>query len=427
MPYDSDTLRKLGIGSIGLHMPNVKALMERGVTFTRAVTPSPLCAPARACLAAGVRYERCGTPSNAADYPLGKRTFYSALKESGYKVGAVGKLDLHKPTHWWGLDGWIDELGTLGFTEAIDNAGKIDAVVSGRDGPKDPYMRYLYERGLAERHIADMTGRKGGGTDPTPLPDEAYCDNWLTDNGVRLLRDFPADRPWFLMVNFTGPHGPWDVTQSMLDAWGGGPLPPPSEGDADAAEKSARIGRNYAAMLENIDRNVGLLLDEVKRRGEWDNTIVVYASDHGEMLGDKKRYGKCVPYRGSVHIPLVVSGPGIREGVCSDALVELQDMAATLTEYAGAPLPEATGSRSLKAVLEGTAAAARRYQRAALDADGKHTKRGWRMVADAGHKLILVDGQEPELYDIRTDPWETANIAGQDESSLRRMLAYVNE
>jgi len=427
LPYDAATREMLGMSEIGLRMPNVQHLMEEGSTFSRAVTPAPLCAPARACLASGVRYVHCGTPSNQANFPPDRRTFYSVLKETGYKVGGVGKLDLHKPAHWWGLDGWIDELGALGFTDAVDNAGKIDAIVSGKETPKDPYMRYLHQRNLAELHVRDMTGRKGHGTEPTELPEEAYCDNWLTDNGIRMLRDFPQDQPWLLMVNFTGPHGPWDVTKSMREAWQDAELPGPSDGDPQKAQQVLDVRRNYAAMLENIDRNIGLLLAEVAGRGELDRTIVIYSSDHGEMLGDRRSFGKCSPYRGSVQVPLVIKGPGIRRGIVSDALVELQDLAATMVEYAGArleALPEAAGeSRSLKPVLEGRTTTHRQVQLSALDADGKHIGNGWSMLANGRHKLVLWEGREPELYDLAADPWEVDNIAAEHAEIVQSLRA----
>jgi arylsulfatase len=418
LPYDEQP--------IPLRMPCVKRLMDNGVTFSRAVTPAPLCAPARACLAAGVRYAGCGTASNEVSFPLHKRTFYSVLKENGYRVGAVGKLDLHKPIQWWGLGGWIEDLETLGFTDAIDNAGKIDAIHSGKEGPKDPYMSYLYSRNLADIHIKDMIERRGGGTDATPLPEEAYCDNWLTANGMEMLERFPAGQPWFLMVNFTGPHGPWDITERMKAEWADVPMPVPPGWEEKDAERLVGIRQNYAAMLENIDRNIGLLLDMVRKRGELDNTIVIYTSDHGEMLGDRRRFGKCVPYQGSVHIPMVISGPGIRQGVSSDALVELQDLAATIVEYAGAYMPEAADSISLRKLLEEGTKQHRAVQLSALDPDGKHTKCSWRMVSDGSYKLNLADGCEPELFHMASDAAETNNIASGHEHIVKKLRDFAN-
>jgi arylsulfatase len=208
----------------------------------------------------------------------------------------------------------------------------------------------------------------------------------------------------------------------MKAAWENVDLPLPHKGEPDSAELVLKIRQNYAAMLENIDRNIGLLLDEVSSRGERDNTIVIYASDHGEMLGDFNRFGKCVPYRGSVHIPLVISGPGILEGIYSDALVELQDLTATITEYAGVSMKEAVDSKSLKPVLEGKTENHREYQISALDRDGKHTKHGWKMIADHNYKLNLIEEMEPQLFDLKNDPWENENIAADNEEIIGNML-----
>jgi arylsulfatase len=422
MPYARTIRDAHGLTDIPLRMPNVASLMEAGTTFMRAVTPSPLCAPARACLASGLHYGRCRVVDNGSDYPLSQRTFYSVLKENGYTVGGCGKFDLHKNTKWWGLEGWIEDLGTLGFTVGVDNAGKIDAVASGKEEPKDPYMNYLYEKGLAPVHIADMTDR-GNRTDATPLPEDAYCDNWLTNNGLKLLRDFPEHRPWFLQVNFTGPHSPWDITGVMKERWGETNFPGPMLSD-EPTDTANAIRQNYAAMLENIDRNIGLLLKEVHRRGEEERTLVIYASDHGEMLGDFNKYGKGVPYRAAVQIPFVVAGPGVRSGEVSEALVELQDVAATVLEYAGLHMPEAVDSVSLMPVLQGERETHRNYQTSALAQRNRKGKM-WHTVADLQHRLIVRGNEAPELYDLSVDPWELTNIADSQPDVVQRLMALL--
>ncbi|MED4602287.1 sulfatase-like hydrolase/transferase [Paenibacillus validus] len=408
MPYASHVLSDLGMNELPLRMPNLEALMKQGVTFTRAVTPSPLCAPARACLASGLRYNKADVAGNHEDYSLSRKTIYSVLKDNGYRVGGVGKFDLHKATQWWGLDGWIDDLGKLGFTDAIDNAGKIDAVHSGKQSPRDPYMKYLYDQGLAEIHLQDMTER-GQRTNATDLPDEAYCDNWLTRNGIQMLKQFPRDQPWFLMVNFVGPHEPWDITHRMKAAWENVQFAKPNR--CSLPEKTWNsIRQNYAAMLENIDRNVGLLLEEVKRRGELENTVILYSSDHGDLLGDFDKFGKCKPERGSVHIPLVISGPNIQKGKYSDALVELQDLASTILDFADLTMVEAEDSLSLKPHLLGESETVREVQISGLDEGPQHPSK-WRMVSNGEWKLIVEQAQHDRLYFLKDDPWENRNVA----------------
>lgn len=368
--------------------PNLDALAGRGVRFRRAITPSPLCAPARACLAAGVEYHRCRVPSNAFDYPLDQPTYYSLLRESGYHVAGCGKFDLHKKTEDWGLDG-RRLLREWGFSDGIDNAGKHDAIRSGAAAPKDPYMAFLHRRGLAAAHVADFARRKNyAATFPTPLPEDAYCDNWVGENGLALLRRAPKGRPWYLQVNFTGPHSPMDITARMEQRWRGVTgFPPPVASTQFTPAEHLAIRQNYSAMVENIDRWVGLFLEEIRARGELENTLVVYSSDHGEMLGDHDRWGKSVPYLPSIAVPLIVAGPGVKLGVVSDALVSTMDLAATFLDYAGLARPAHMDSRSFRPLLEGAAASHRDVVVSALGA--------WRAVFD-GRCLFIRGFPKPD-------------------------------
>jgi arylsulfatase len=403
-----------------LRMPHLAGLMARGVRFANATTPSPICAPARACLASGRDYEDCGVPGNHVDYPLDRPTVYQRLRDAGYQVGGVGKFDLHKPTQDWGLDGQR-LLPQWGFTHGIDNEGKLDAVASGAVRPAGPYMAYLHREGLADRHVADFARRKGPvrsytETGPTPLPDEAYCDNWIADNAAGVLADFAGDRPWYLQVNFTGPHNPMDVTARMHRAWDEASFPGPVDHDEVDPQTHQRVRRNYAAMLENIDRQVGRLLALVEARGELDRTLVVYSSDHGEMLGDHNRWAKGTWYHPAVGVPMVVAGPAVRHGAQSRALVTLQDLTATFLDVAGAPaLPDMDG-RTLGPVLSGRTERHRPHVRAGLY--------DWRSVCDGRFKLVR-DGRAQLLYDRRTDPDELTDVAGKHPEEVDRLAPLL--
>ena len=236
--------------------PVLDRLAARGVSFTNAVTPAPLCAPARACLASGRSYDRCGVAGNAQDYPLDQQTYYGLLRDSGYHVAGAGKFDLHKATLDWQLDG-SRHMSEWGFSEGIDSEGKHDAIKSGAERPAGPYMAELHRRALAAQHVRDYARHKYRDTDPTPLPDDLYGDNWIAENALGLLDRCPADRPWHLVVNFSGPHEPMDVTAGMRQRWAGVRLPPPHDNDEWDAATHQRIRQNYAAMIENIDRHLG--------------------------------------------------------------------------------------------------------------------------------------------------------------------------
>ncbi len=393
-----------------LRTPNLDRLAERGVRFTNAFTPSPLCSPARACLATGRDYGRCGVRDNGQNTPLSIPTYYRHLRDSGYEVAGVGKFDLHKPDRDWGLDG-TKMVNEYGFSKGIDNEGKGDAIAAYRKNgmsPKGPYMQFLKEKGLAATHFQmyephwDKPGRLNYPA-VTNLPDYAYCDNWVGANGKRFLRDFSRGKPWHLVVNFVGPHGPFDVTRAMRSRWEKVAIPPPQNSEDPDVETIGARRQNYAAMIENIDSLVGEMIDLVDRRGETDDTIFVYSSDHGEMLGDHGQWGKCLWYTPSAGVPLIASGPGIRRGVTSNALVSLHDLAATFLDYAEAPLLPSADALSLRGVLEGGTEKHRDYVLSGLNR--------WNMVFDGRYKLVAGSEPSPILYDMREDPLESANVA----------------
>lgn len=388
---------------LDVRTPHLESLAGRGVRFTHAVVPSPLCAPSRACLASGREYENCRVPSNQTDYPAGAPTLYGRLRDAGYHVMGCGKLDLHKKAKDWGLDGQR-LMSEWGFSEMIDNAGKGDAVNSGALAPKDPYMAMLHRRNLAQDHVGDFKRRKNyAATFPTPLPDDAYCDNYVGSNAMELLGRAPRNRPWFMAVNFTGPHSPMDITAGMEPTVRGRRFTGPRGNSEFDAATHERIRQNYTAMVENLDRWLGRIADELKSRGELERTLIVVSSDHGEMLGDHGLWGKSVPWQESVGVPLVAAGPGIQRGrVVSDPATTL-DLAATFLDYGRAkPLPEME-SQSMRAQLEGRGKSRRSHVRSGLGT--------WRTVTEGRYKLIAGYGEQHRmLFDLREDPYEQRDI-----------------
>jgi arylsulfatase A-like enzyme len=430
--------------NLPVQTPNLTRLAKDGVWFRRACVPSPLCAPSRACLASGREYPRCGVASNQADYPLTQTTVYSLLQSGGYHVAGCGKIDLHKKTPEWSLDG-KRLLKEWGFSDGIDNAGKWDAITSGRTAPHDPYMAYLYRRGLAAEHIADFLSRSGATPDgcpkmyaqtsPTPLPDDAYCDNWVGRNGLELMDKFPKDKPWFLAVNFTGPHNPEDITRRMETLVRGRVFPQPIDSKICSPETHELIRQNYTAMVENIDGWVGIYLDKLRERGELENTIVIFSSDHGEMLGDHNLWGKTQPYQPSVGVPLIVAGPGVKPRAPTDVLVTTLDFTATFLDYAGVSRPDDMDSRSLRPFLEDRTQTHREFVCSALGQ--------WRMAFDGRYKLItgfargrvwpnkesptFVDPLPTPLmvFDLENDPTEQVNLAAKVGSEVRKLTEMI--
>ena len=139
-----------GMGD-GIQTPNLRRLMDESVLFTRASCTSPLCTPSRASLATGRYPSRCGVPIHDAVLPPEQPTFYQALRDSGYRVGIVGKTDLHKRDTYCGVKGDLPSMYHYGFTDPVETEGKMNSAWYGTnpDGsiyPMGPYQKYLMDK-----------------------------------------------------------------------------------------------------------------------------------------------------------------------------------------------------------------------------------------------------------------------------------------
>lgn len=171
-------------------------------------------------------------------------------------------------------------------------------------------------------------------------------------------------------------------------------------------------------MIENVDRWLGTYLDTLKTRGDLDNTLIVYSSDHGEMLGDHSRWGKSIHYRSASAVPLIVSGPGIKPRGTVDAPAAILDLAATFVDYAGVTVPDDWDSLSLKGFLEGSSEFPRQVALSGLNR--------FRMAFDGRYKLVRLGEDKIILYDLQEDPNEDHNIAADHEKIVKRLLPRLS-
>ena len=394
------------LGYVPVRTPNLDRLAGDGVHFPNARTPSPVCAPARSCLALGCDYDQSPVRTNMESLPRGRTTFYGVLQEAGYDVRSVGKLDLLKPDMSWGADGQhvvegASRFAELGFSGGRDSAGKHDGVKAFRKGILEPYTKALDAAGLAEVHAADYQQRQPahtglspnaarricppppqsfGNTQASPIPDGLYCDDWVATSAMRELEDLcMGDQPWCLVVNFSGPHEPLDATPSMRDGWRNVHFAPPSDNPYADRDLQNEIRRNYAAIIERIDAWCGKLLERLELLQQSEVTFVCYSADHGEMLGDSGLWGKAVPHEASVHIPMICAGAGVAlQGATLTAPVSWIDLGATCLDLAGRPLNDTAGV-SLKDTLR-TGVGQRDVVFSGLGQ--------WRSVFDGRYKLV---------------------------------------
>lgn len=430
----------LGCAGFPIHTPHIDSLAAEGIRFTRASCVCPLCTPSRAALATGKYPHNCGVTVHDAVLPADETTYYQLLRKQGYRVGAVGKTDLHKAVHYYGKNGDLPFMYHMGFTDLCETEGKMNAAwpAQREDGPvpAGPYQHMLTERGHMERLTQDyldrLRNRPTYYAAPSVLPEEEFHDRFVGERACRMLNELPEGEPWHLFVSFVGPHDPWDPPLSYYRRYENSTFPkaiPDSLEDKprwikERAKKHTRdmteedllnMQRHYAGAITLIDDWVGNILEALDRRGERDNTVIVFTADHGEMLGDHGLIQKSVMYESALRVPLIVSAPWIKDrGKTCDELAELFDLAPTFLELAGADYPkEDMDAVSLVPVLKGEGRGLKPFQHSELI--------NTQMLFDGRYKWIRNFNDRDELYDLEQDPKELHNIIDRQPEVMKRL------
>lgn len=453
--YDWDGLHPdTPTGHLPLAMPFLRECAQKGIRFTQAYVPSPLCAPVRACLASGKEYDHSGVSGNHADdLPLHTTTFYRLLRDDGdYHVMSCGKDDLFHGDVNFPFDPNLqyDDLMDLGFSDASRSAGKTRVI---KEVPQsgEPYHTYLMHRTMPlesgksvsgmDAFISCHDGHTGMGTncDATSFTADIYPDDFVKNEAIALLNRAPIDKPWYLQVNFPGPHPPVMATASMAQSVRDRVWPLPVEGTDtymagcpqdrnDNFEPQAGERCNYGAQLENLDNLMKEIVNKIIDMGDLDDTIVCITGDHGEQLGDHGNTGKEMPWQSSISVPLICFGPHIPKKSLHHGPVSTLDLPGTFLDLAGvAKTGPMTVESLVPVLLDGTATPKRPFISSGLDT--------WRLVVKETHgssyKLICCEGNCPGkpknvpsldngqnwqilLYNTKEDPYDTAPLDNQE-------------
>ncbi len=426
----SDQHRADAMGCSGgwIKTPNLDRIAAEGIRFGNCITTSPTCIPARIGLATGLYPHQTGIWRNAAyTLPRDRPTWIKGLRAAGYRMSLFGKTHWHPQENI--LPDSLDFLPAIGFDDFIEVAGP-HANASSHNQMTHEWQSLglwkIYQEDMVQRNQHRQTVR------PSPLALEHYYDVWVARQACQYLASYNLSQPWFCWVSFPGPHEPWDAPEpyaSMYDpADMPAPLPIPDsdpnrpQGQLDRrfeqwrgrlqAGDPAKLRANYAGNVTLIDDQIGKILDVIDKRGELDNTIIVYISDHGEMNGDCGLLFKGNFMQGAVRVPLLIRTPGTLKSAVAGWTyphpVELLDLGPTLADLAGASLDIEQSGKSLEPVLRDPQQLHRVDALSEFDQEVMLQSDRWKVALNQHGQVYL-------LFDLENDPEETINLANRPD------------
>lgn len=421
--------------------PQLDALAARGTTFRRTYCNSPLCAPSRASLMTGRLPDDIPVNDNAEELPSTVPTFAHCLRRVGYTTILSGKMHFIGPDQ---LHGFEERLTTDVYPSGLQWLPDWE--------PEGPTARDMGDMGGASTGRVSLMQIPESG--PVPWSFQLDYDEEVHFRALERIRQLSRRQtdsgsepdPWLLCVSYTQPHNPFAPAQEYWDRYEGHEigLPTPTPPDHQETvwdtwvnayngvdrveigeEDIRRARRSYYAMISYIDDKLGELQRELERFGQLDHTVVVFLSDHGDMMGEHGMFFKRTFREWSSRVPLIFAGPGIPSGVF-DQPVSLVDLFPTLLGLAGAEQQDASILDELAGHdLLSTASGSAEPGPVLIDYNAEGTLAATRTVVRGTWKYVHVHGQPESLFDLAADPEEWTDLAGDPRHSA--VLAELRE
>lgn len=398
-------------GNDAIITPGLNELSACGVRYTNAYSECPVCIPARRTLMTGQ------TPRSHGDRVFNDQlrmpdvtTMAQAFRDAGYQADAVGKLHVHPQRDRIGFDSVL-----------LDDEGRPQW------GTLDDYDIYLGDQGLPGRQFDHGMSNNQYNWRPWHLDEEHHATNWAGRMMARTIKRRDPNKPAFWYLGFRHPHPPLVPPQAFLELYRDVKIDDPYVGDwAKDPDKlpfaiSALLSRTnlyskdqmkaarraFYALCTQIDYQIRYLVGTLRLEGILDDTIIMFTSDHGDMLGNHDMAAKRIFYESSANIPMILSpnkgNPKVREGVLDDRLVGFADVMPTLLDLCGIDAPETVDGIS----MVGTETREYLYGECGED---DHSSR---MIRTDRHKLIYYPvGNHSQLFNLVEDPHEMHDLAG---------------
>ena len=397
-----DQMRAQAMGCMGnpdVKTPNLDKLAAEGVLFRNHLANSPVCCPARAIILTGKYAHTNGMVANDLRLREAETSMAELFANAGYRTGFIGK---------WHLDGGPRQPGWI------------------PPGARRQGFEFWAANEVSHAHFDTHYFRD----EPTPIPIREFETTAWTDIGIDFLRKTREDsRPFFLTIQMGPPHDPYIAPDEYMAMYDPDAIELRPNFDGDTSDRDlvpspgrAMPGRKeiaaYYAMVTAVDDQVGRILAELDELGLRDNTIVIFSSDHGDMLGSHGAKLKRKPWEESIRVPGIVRHPhgGGRE---TDALFSHVDIAPTLLSLCGIEADPGMQGSDLSAVILGASESG--PESAYFQIFGPYlaggVESGWRGVRTARYMYARTRGEPWVLYDLESDPYELENLAGKPEAA----------
>jgi len=366
------------MGNAQVLTPHLDRLAQQGVTFTQAVSTCPVCTPYRAALLTGRYPLSNGMVLNDVRLPITERSIAHCLRDAGYRTGYIGK---------WHLDG--HRRG--GFTPPGPRRQGFDGFWAVANCTHN-YMHSFYWR-----------------DEPAPVWIEGYDADHYTDLSVGFIRDRAGAEPWSLFLSWGPPHDPCRLMPEEYLIYD--PEALQLRPNATATDREELAG--YYAHITALDRCFGRLMAALEETGQAENTIVVFTSDHGDMLGSQGLQRKQKPWDESIMVPFVLRYPrAVPAGRTTEALINAPDVMPTLLSLAGLPIPGTVEGRDLSAAATGEPLEPPSSAFICNPCPFIEPIPEWRGVRTNRYTYVRTPSGPWLLYDNADDPYQLSNLAG---------------
>lgn len=407
--------------------PTLDSLAAGGIRFQNYYSECPVCIPARRTMMTGL------LPKNHGDRVYSDqmlmpdvKTLAQVFRDNGYQAYAVGKLHVYP------------QRDRIGFDDVIlQEEGRCEF------GVVDDYQIWLGEQGYVGQEFMHGMGNNTYYTRPWHLSEEAHPTNWATKEMMKQIKRKDPTRPAFYYMSYQFPHPPLVPLQTFLDMYQDEEIDLPQYGDWEDKEEIFNImskeGRQYSkkeiirakkafyAQCTHIDYQIRLLIGTLRECKLLDDTVIIFTSDHGDMLFDHHMVAKRSLYENSACVPMIISGQPVYEkygmaGVVSDKLGSHADLMPTILDICGLEAPKGMDGISLMSDKEHT------YIYGEVSQGTKAT----RMICDGEYKLIYYPyGNVVQLFNLKEDPRENHDLAALEEMQeikekmLQQLVAEV--